>query len=59
VLDCEQDAVEAALALFERHDPTTLAEAAHLIEVGESRPAGGGPDEFNLRDGDASNGDRP
>jgi hypothetical protein len=33
VLDCDQGSVEAALALFERHDPTTLAEAAHLIET--------------------------
>ena len=33
VLDCEQGSVEAALALFERHDPATLAEAAHLIET--------------------------
>jgi hypothetical protein len=31
--NCEQDAVEAALALFERHDPTALAEAARLIEA--------------------------
>jgi hypothetical protein len=33
VLDCEEGSVDAALALFERHDPTTLAEAAHLIET--------------------------
>jgi hypothetical protein len=33
VLDCDQGSVEAALALFERHDPTTLAEAARLIET--------------------------
>ena len=33
VLHCEQGSEEAALALFERHDPTTLAEAAHLIET--------------------------
>jgi hypothetical protein len=59
VLDCEQDAVEAELALFERHDPTTLAEAAHLIEVGSLVRREEALTSFNLRDGDASNGDRP
>jgi hypothetical protein len=33
VLDCEQDAEWAALALFERHDPASPAEAARLVET--------------------------
>jgi hypothetical protein len=32
VLDHGDNAVEAALALFERHTPATLSEAAQLIE---------------------------
>ena len=33
VLDCEQGSEAAALALFKRHDPTTLTEAARLIKT--------------------------
>jgi hypothetical protein len=33
VLDCEEDAQWAALALFERHDPTSPVEAARLLET--------------------------
>jgi hypothetical protein len=33
VLDGDNGAVDAALALFERQDPTTLSEAARLIQL--------------------------
>jgi hypothetical protein len=39
VLDGDNGAVDAALALFERQDPTTLSEAARLIQLhGELSP---------------------
>ena len=33
VLNCQTDAMDAAISIVERHDPATLAEATRLVQA--------------------------